>query len=158
SNSESIENFVANYEGYTIMKDWDEIKIRLVVGLYVAGPLCNWIRDIGFPTKYRERINQRYSKTYEEAKDWVIKIEKYEKSDEFNLKKANIIGKKSTYQIDPDVDDLANTFSKLKICRVSQTSQSEKGAKRISKFESTTNELTKLVKDIANNKSQPNPN
>ncbi|CAG8671129.1 10313_t:CDS:1 [Cetraspora pellucida] len=141
------------------MKDWDKMKMRLVVGLYVAEPLRDWIRDIvkvnttwkdvkaailksakakydvemkieclmnlklnedesvvsytnrfdacsknvksqvsnremkrwylrGLLAKYRERINQQYPETYEETKDWAIKIKKYEKSDEFDLKKA----------------------------------------------------------------------
>ncbi|CAG8851146.1 9615_t:CDS:1, partial [Racocetra persica] len=46
SNSESIENFVDDYEGYAAMKDWDETKMRLVVGLHVAEPLRDWVRDI----------------------------------------------------------------------------------------------------------------
>ncbi|CAG8782314.1 6528_t:CDS:2, partial [Cetraspora pellucida] len=169
-----------DYEGYATMKDCNEMKMRLVVGLYVAEPLRDWIKDIvesakakynvemkierlmnlklnenesiisytnrfdacskkvksqvsnremkrwylrGLPAKYRERINQRYPKTYKETKDWTIKIEKYEKSDEFDLKKTSTIGEESTYQMDPDVDDLANAFSELKIRQVSQDDQ-----------------------------------
>ncbi|CAG8517638.1 10905_t:CDS:2, partial [Racocetra persica] len=86
------------------------------------------------PVKYKEKVKQHYPEIYEETKNWAIKIKKHEKSDEFDLKKTNIIGEESTYQIDLNVDELANAFSELKIYQ-----------------------LTKLVRDIANNKSQPIP-
>ncbi|KAF0443711.1 hypothetical protein F8M41_003531 [Gigaspora margarita] len=226
--SESIDNFVADFEGYAAMKDWNEAKMRLVVGLYVAEPLREWVRDIvqgntdwadvkaailksakakydvktnierlmnlklnedesivsytyrfdacakkvktevsnrevkrwylrGIPVKYREKIKQRYPETYEETKEWALKIEKFEKNDEFDLKKASVVGEESTAQTDLDVDGLTNAFSELKICRVSQSSQVGKDVERIDRLESIINELTKLVKNMAN-KDQSNQN
>ncbi|CAG8631236.1 21630_t:CDS:2, partial [Racocetra persica] len=126
SNNESIENFITDFEGYAAMKDWDEDKMRLVISLYVAELLRNWIRDIvgakktwtkvkntilisakakydteakieclmnlnncekkhwylrGLPEKYRNKIKKRYPETYKETRDWVIKVEKFEKSE-----------------------------------------------------------------------------
>ncbi|RIB21273.1 hypothetical protein C2G38_2034533 [Gigaspora rosea] len=136
--------------------------MRLVVGLYVAEPLREWVRDIvqdnaawadiaailksakakydvetkiehlmnlklnedesiisntnrfdacakkvktevsncelkqwylsGIPVKYREKIKQRYPETYKKMKEWALKIEKFEKNDEFELKKASVVG------------------------------------------------------------------
>ncbi|CAG8824376.1 34405_t:CDS:1, partial [Racocetra persica] len=117
---------------------------------------CWYLR--GLLVKYREKVKQYYPETYEETKNQAIKIKKHKKSNEFDLKKANVIGEESTYQIDSNVDNLASTFSELKICQVSQASQDEKGTKRIDKLEYTINELIKLIKNIANNKSQSNPN
>ncbi|CAG8848425.1 13119_t:CDS:2, partial [Racocetra persica] len=149
---ESIENFVADYEGYAAMKDCYEAKMRLGY----CRKQCYW-KDVkaailksgkakydvemkieclmnlklnedesivkrwylrGLLAKYREKIKQRYPETYEETRDWAIKIEKFEKSDEFDIKKASIIEEESTYQTDPAVDELADAFSDLKICRV----------------------------------------
>ncbi|CAG8820664.1 18455_t:CDS:1, partial [Racocetra persica] len=95
----------------------------------------------------------RYPETYEETRDWAIKIEKFEKSDEFDIKKASVIGEESTYQTDPAVDELADAFSDLKICRVSPGGQGEKNPERIYKLEATINELTRTL--LLNNNPSP---
>ncbi|KAF0332916.1 hypothetical protein F8M41_018453 [Gigaspora margarita] len=46
SNSESIDNFVADFEEYATMKDWNKAKMRLVVGLYIAKPLSKAKYDV----------------------------------------------------------------------------------------------------------------
>ncbi|CAG8822004.1 40106_t:CDS:2, partial [Gigaspora margarita] len=63
------------------------------------------------------------------------------------------IGKESADQTDLDVDRLANIFSELKICQISQKSKVEKDIKRIDRLEFSISKLTKLVKNIANNKN-----
>ncbi|CAG8765745.1 20361_t:CDS:2, partial [Racocetra persica] len=67
---------------------------------------CWYLR--GLPVKYREKVKQYYFKTYEETKNWAIKFKKYKK-------KANVIGEELTYQMNPDIDDLAGAFLKLNI-------------------------------------------
>ncbi|CAG8846087.1 13927_t:CDS:1, partial [Racocetra persica] len=61
-----------------------------------------------------------------------------------------------TYQTDFAINDLTNTFSDLKICRVSLGGQDEKDPKRIHKLEATISELTRTIKDINNNNTQFN--
>ncbi|CAG8794762.1 28408_t:CDS:1, partial [Dentiscutata erythropus] len=87
------------------------------------------------------------------TKECAIKIKKFEKSDEFDLKKAFIIGKVSVSKTDVEVEKLTNTFSELKICQVDQ---SKKGTNRIDKLESNIVELTKVIKNMADNKNQSN--
>ncbi|CAG8499645.1 41066_t:CDS:2 [Gigaspora margarita] len=166
--------------------------MRLVLGLYIAEPLQDWIRDIvqgnadwanikaailqSAKSKYnvktkieylmnlklnedeRKKIKQCYPEMYKKTKEWALKIEKFEKSDKFNLKKANVVGEELANQTDLNVDRLANIFSELKICQISQNSKVEKDIRRIDRLESSISELTKLVKNIANNKNQSNQN
>ncbi|CAG8682343.1 768_t:CDS:2 [Gigaspora rosea] len=194
SNHESIESFMSDYEGYVAMKDWDDAKKRLVIGLYIAQPLRDWVRNIvetkntwaevkaniltSAKAKYhtKEKIEylmnikqkddesvlsyanrfaacankEKYPEIYEETEEWAIKIEKFEKSDEFDLKKASIIREETIAQTNTDVDELSNAFSGLKICRVNQSNQDMKDMNRIDKLES---KITKLTKESACSKS-----
>ncbi|CAG8650444.1 13957_t:CDS:1, partial [Dentiscutata heterogama] len=68
--------------------------------------------------------------------------------------KASIIGEVSGFQPDTDVDELTNAFSELKICQVSQSNQEAKDTSRIDKLESSISELTKVIKNMSNNKNQ----
>ncbi|CAG8588787.1 30506_t:CDS:2 [Gigaspora margarita] len=52
----------------------------------------------------QEKIKQRYPKTYKETKKWALKIKKFEKNDEFNLKKVSVVEEEPTNQTDLDVD------------------------------------------------------
>ncbi|CAG8655430.1 1010_t:CDS:2, partial [Dentiscutata heterogama] len=95
NNNESIESFMADYEGYAAMKDWDDAKKRLVIGLHVAEPLRDWVR--------------------------------------------NIVEAKNTWE---------------GIRQVSQSDQEAKDTSRIDKLEFSISKLTKVVKNMSNNKNQ----
>ncbi|CAG8835008.1 28292_t:CDS:2, partial [Racocetra persica] len=167
TNSESIENFVADYEGYAAMKDWDEVKIRLKdvkaailksgkvkydVEMKIERLMNLKLNEDESIVSYTNRFDACAKKVTNEVSDReAIKIEKFEKSDKFDIKKASVIGEESTYQTDPAVDELADTFSDLKICRVSLGGQGEKNPEKIYKLEATINELTRILKNMNNN-------
>ncbi|CAG8583701.1 855_t:CDS:2, partial [Racocetra persica] len=161
SNSESIKNFVDDYEGYAAMKDWNKTKIRLVKDIkttILKSAKSKYDIEMKIERLMNLKLNEDESiVSYTNRFDVCAKKVKNEVAivkqniGQYNRGRINLLD-------DLNIDDLADAFFELKICQVSQDSQSEKGAKRIDKLESTINELTKLVKDIANNKSQFNPN
>ncbi|CAG8516830.1 510_t:CDS:2, partial [Gigaspora rosea] len=191
SNSESIENFSADFEGYATMKDWNEAKMRLVVGLYVAESLCEWVMDIMQNNADWAGVKAAILKSAKAKYDVKMKIERlmnlklnedesivsYTNRFDACAKKVktevsnhevkrwylrgipvSVVEEELADQTDLDVDRLSNAFPELKICRVSQNSQAGKDIKKIDRLESSINELTKLVKNMATSKDQPNQN
>ncbi|CAG8833361.1 15373_t:CDS:2, partial [Racocetra persica] len=86
------------------------------------------VKNNGLREPFRERVEMQCPETYDDAKKWALKVEKY------------------------NVDDLASAFGALKICRVDQNQDQDD---RIGKMESSIKELTKAILDLKENREPP---
>ncbi|CAG8646030.1 3855_t:CDS:1, partial [Ambispora leptoticha] len=106
----------------------------------------------GLREPFRERVEMQCPETYDDAKKWALKVEKYSKDNEYVVRNPTRSINEESNITKSDVDDLASAFGALKICRVDQNQDQDD---RIGKMESSIKELTKAILDLKENREPP---
>ncbi|CAG8778334.1 3102_t:CDS:2, partial [Dentiscutata heterogama] len=96
--------------------------------------------------EYQERVGAKFPADFNETKDWAIKVEGYNKDNEYETQKATkILFDESIKSASDEVDDLTMAFGALKINCVNKKHEED-----IQEVKSVIKELTKVVKDLTN--------
>ncbi|CAG8588643.1 2789_t:CDS:1 [Scutellospora calospora] len=98
----------------------------------------------GLKREYRVKVEMNYPTDFNEAKVLALKIEMYEKDDDYDNQKAmKTLLEGSQMNTKLDIDDLTSKIEAMKICRMEEAPKNE-----IQEIQDTVKKLSKVIKDF----------
>ncbi|CAG8494292.1 17277_t:CDS:2 [Cetraspora pellucida] len=105
----------------------------------------------GLKKEYRSKVEEHFSADYNEATSLAVKIERYNKDNEFDMQRINKTLLEGTNDdIKTDIDDLTKAIETLKISRVEKKPDND-----IHEIKEAIKKMARVMKDLTKNDNLP---